>query len=60
MRELLQNAEEVRLINMVRDEFTTIDPNEREVENYKQGYCSITRQSGVLRTLWRAPTAEQL
>ena len=28
MTEMLQNAKEVRLINMVRDEFTTIDPIE--------------------------------
>ena len=31
MTELLQNADEVHLINMVRDEFTTIDPNEKEI-----------------------------
>ena len=40
MTELLQNADEVRLINMLRDEFTTINPNESEIVN-KQEYCHI-------------------
>ena len=34
MTELLQSADDVRL--MVRGEYTTIDPKEREVERHKQ------------------------
>ena len=41
MTELLQNADKVHLINMVCDEFTTINPNEREIVKYKQEYCHI-------------------
>ena len=66
MTESLQNADEVHLVNMVRDEFTTIDLYEREVVKYKQEYCHNTfvtsndNQNKVIYTQNRCPWIPQI